>query len=554
MSNASWGAQGILSFPIDCDSVLKHLKQDMRDDWFQDALTYSDLFANKNSLQEVVAKILDEGHGQYVGISRQLRNIPKKGLGVRYALETDFYDRFIYQSICSFLIQFYDPALSHRVLGHRLLSKSDNDRYLFKNRMELWRTFEGITHTAITGDQTLLATDLINYYENISVETIRSAFTSKLPKLKANGTEKVKIRNAIETLVALLDKWGFSRLHGLPQNRDASSFIANVVLCDVDHKMAEMGHDYYRYVDDIRIICSTAQQARKALVELIGQLRTVGMNINSSKTAILNKKDSEERVAEFFPSMDSRSLAIDTMWRSRSRRVITRSIPLVCEMVEELIQKNETQSRQFRFAVNRFISLLDHQVIAPNAQVALDLAKLVLKVLEEQAVSTDQFCRLLSIIELTDPMLLDLESFLCDPIRSIHPWQNYQIWMLLASKGRKTAKLIDLAKEKIADDLAAPEVPAIFIYARAVDEATLLLAPQIEKFDASWTYQHQRYFLLATKDLPADLMKQIVPMLSSRVAGTVKRAMSHLNEDGRPSLGRSDGNLIGIYDEISPYA
>lgn len=42
--------------------------------------------------------------------------------------------------------------------------------------------------------------------------------------------------------------------HGLPQNRDASSFLSNVLLSRVDKAMAGKGYDYYRYVDDIRVI------------------------------------------------------------------------------------------------------------------------------------------------------------------------------------------------------------------------------------------------------------------------------------------------------------
>ena len=44
----------ILAFPIDVEVVLQHLHQDMRDDWFEDALQHRDLFANKADLREVL--------------------------------------------------------------------------------------------------------------------------------------------------------------------------------------------------------------------------------------------------------------------------------------------------------------------------------------------------------------------------------------------------------------------------------------------------------------------------------------------------------------------
>ena len=63
---------GFLSFPIDQDAVLKHLNQDMRDDWFSDVLAYRDLFEKKKSLQEILAGLLSEGNGQYRSEERRV--------------------------------------------------------------------------------------------------------------------------------------------------------------------------------------------------------------------------------------------------------------------------------------------------------------------------------------------------------------------------------------------------------------------------------------------------------------------------------------------------
>lgn len=553
MTDGAWGSEGVLSFPIDCDAVLKHLKRDMRDDWFCDVLFYKDLFANKNDLQQVVMAILEEGNGQYVGLERKIYDIPKNSLGIRYSLETDFYDRFVYQAICTFLIGYYDPILSHRVFGHRLNSRSRNNRYLFKSRIELWRTFEGVTFTAIRNNQALLATDLINYFENISVDLIKSAFLSKIGRVSASGRDKLRIRNAVETLCTLLVRWGYSERHGLPQNRDASSFIANVVLSDVDHKMSEMGYDYYRYVDDIRIICDDPKHARKALVELVGQLRTVGMNVNSAKTDILTIESDAARIADFFPASDDRSMAIDNMWRSRSRRVIARSVAPICEMLRELIGNKETQSRQFRFAVNRLRTLLGHGVFDAGSDIAASLTDLIIDSLETQAVSTDQFCGLLSVFDINDGAFVRLENFLSDSSRSIHPWQNYHLWLLFAKKRRESEILIDVAVRKLDANILTPEAPAIFVYLKSVNKENPHLLNRVGQYSEDWPYQHQRCFLLATKDLSRDVLKPLIDRLGTRIRGTVKRASGHLPDDGGIVGTPESDDLLSIYDHISPY-
>ncbi|NIJ86279.1 hypothetical protein FHY35_003323 [Xanthomonas arboricola] len=546
------GLFGLLSFPIDCGLVLKHLNQDMRDDWFTDVIGYRDLFSKKDDLQNVLSRLLEEGNGQYPGVSRNLCDIPKKGLGLRYALETDFYDRFIYQAICSFLIKYYDPILSNRVFGHRWNSPSGRSKCLFKSRIGLWQTFEGITYASLVNENTLVVTDLINYFENISINSIRIAFLSKLSEVKANGYEKLQIRNAIKTMCLLLEKWSYSERHGLPQNRDCSSFIANVVLSDVDHKMVEMGHDYFRYVDDIRIVCADKRRARKAISDLISQLRTVGMNINSAKTAILETPQ-DEQVANFFPAIDSRTIAIDGMWKSKSRRVIARSVPLVCKMLAELVASSDTQSRQFRFAVNRLKILLEAGLFLSKSDASAELAGLIISALDSQPASTDQFCRILSLIEFPETEIQRIERYLIDSVISIHPWQNYHLWILLAFKNYKSEALVSLAEARITNNSMSAEVPAIFAYLASVDKDSNSLKYAATILNPDWPFQHQRYLLLSTRNFDKEFLQPLFGKIGIRFKGTAARAKSHLSEGGSIVRLPEASNILKIYDEISVY-
>lgn len=541
----------ILAFPINVDAVLQHLHRDMRDDWFEDVLQHRDLFAGKNSLRDVLHDVLLEGNGRYEASKRNVCDIPKKGFGVRYALETDFYDRFIYQAICSYLIPFYDPLLSHRVLGHRYNKRRRGGKDLFKGRIELWQTFEGVTRTALSNNQALFATDLINYFENITIESIRVAFERMLPEIKASGPEKVLIRNSINTLCELMVRWGYSERHGLPQNRDASSFIGNVVLNAVDHEMVRLGFDYYRYVDDIRIICESPRAARHAATVLIGQLRTVGMNINSSKTKILTAESQASDINEFFPGSDDRSVTVDNMWRSRSRRVIIRSTKYIFQLLQECIESKQTQSRQFRFAVNRLIRLVDAGIFDVRGDVSGQLKSLLIDSLEEYAVSTDQYCRLLSALGLDQTELERIEQFLCDHERAIHSWQNYHLWLTLARIKFKTDRLVALVVRKIDDDILQPEVAAIYIYLRCVDEVAHLESVATS-FRSDWPYYHQRNYLLATSGMNRDILKPVVEHLGPKLKGTVNRAKSYL-VGGIPLVERERTPMPKMYDELNPY-
>ncbi|MCP4700849.1 MAG: hypothetical protein GY862_28945, partial [Gammaproteobacteria bacterium] len=91
----------------------------MRDDWFYDTVRYEDLLSDKKSLHEILEKNLEINHGVYETGKKSTYDVPKSPLGLRYTLEIDFYDRFIYQAICTYLMPFFDPLLSNRVLSHR---------------------------------------------------------------------------------------------------------------------------------------------------------------------------------------------------------------------------------------------------------------------------------------------------------------------------------------------------------------------------------------------------------------------------------------------------
>jgi hypothetical protein len=285
--NSKMDISRLLGFPVDLGLVLQHLKQDMRDDWYADALQYKDFFTSKDTCLDILAASYSAGNGLYEADRPTVRGIPKKGFAERYALETDFFDRFLYQAAVTYIIPFIDPMLSNRVLSYRYEKYPLDKKYLFKNKIERWNTFEGITFTFYKSGSCLSVTDLSNFFEGISSDQVCDRMISFIELIDCSGEEKSYIRTAIECLRANLRKWSFQSGVGLPQNRDASSFLSNVMLHDVDEAMVANGYDYYRYVDDIRIICPSEADARKSLRTLTREMRKFGFSLNSTKTKIL---------------------------------------------------------------------------------------------------------------------------------------------------------------------------------------------------------------------------------------------------------------------------
>tara|TARA_R110002095_G_scaffold150072_4_gene129655 strand:+ start:6205 stop:7848 length:1644 start_codon:yes stop_codon:yes gene_type:complete len=543
--------ENLLAFPINERATLKHLRQDMKDDWFYDAVRYEDLLSNSKNLRKILSQNLEINHGEYKSGHKTIYDVPKRALGLRYTLEIDFYDRFLYQAICSYLIPYFDPLLSNRVFSHRY-NKYGKEKYLFKHRIELWNTFENISYLSLVDDKTLLVTDLLNYFEQISIDTIESAFIGMISDINTTGAEKNNIRNAVSTLRVLLEKWCYSERHGLPQNRDASSFIANIVLDTVDKSMASKGYDYFRYVDDIRIICSDEYEAKRALNDLIFELRKLGLNINSKKTVILDKNS--ENIQEFFPSSDDTMILIDTMWRSKSRKVIARSIPILFEFLQKQIEEGETQSRPFRYCINRFKTLISSNLFDSKSILASEIADSLISEFGRQPVSADQFCKLLMDLDLSNEQSKSIASFIENKDVAIHGWQNYHLILLMAYKKFNSPELVKHCKSLIKKNVESPEVPACFIYLASVG-----LEAEVEEFIGdfkdTWPYQHQRYFLIALQNTPKEKLKPMFGKVGYRLRGTVNRLQGNKSFKG-DTVYLKDFNttlIDEIYNEISPY-
>ena len=500
-------------------------------------------------MKDTIELQVNHGHGRYPPQPRIVRDIPKKGLPVRYSLETDFYDRFSYQAICTFLIKFFDPHLSHRVLSHRHSRYSK--KYLFQNRIERWLTYEGVTFTFKEDKKYLLVTDLANYYENIRSKDIIAAFDRLLPKVKATAIEKQQIRNSLVLLENCLKDWSLNDGFGLPQNRDASSFLANIVLNDVDRAMEKVGYDYYRYVDDIRIICDSKDHAKKALIDLIGNLRGKGLNVNSAKTKILCHDSPLNKINAEFPNRDPRVVAIEQMWKSRNKQIVLKSIKYLISLLIECIENDETQSRAFRFAANRLAQLSDLNILDPE-HLDAKLPKILVQSMFEQPASTDQYCKILNLLGILGDPTEEIVAFLLDRKRSIHDWQNYHLWMLLAKKAVKSDDLRKSAIKLLKISMYSAEAGAILIWADQVGYKSIVNIA-INRFDAKLPFQIQRYFSIATRNYPSTKLVNVYPKISDRIKGTKDRTLQFENEKGVIEFPARQVQLKNLFDEMNEY-
>jgi len=537
-------------FELDPKLLKKQINQDLKDDWFPDSLMFIDTL-KLEVIFEYLTSNFERHNGLYIPGGRYVLNVPKKGFTLRYSLETNIFDRIFYHGIAHYLIPFFDPLLSQISLSHRYADSGNrHGEYIFKHPIEQWKTFEGFVRDELDRNPVLLVTDVQNYFENIQISKLIDLLIKSLSQINASIADKGRIRHVINLLENFLKYCCYTEIQGLPQNRDASSFLSNLFMLQVDTVMVNLGYKYYRYMDDIRITCSDRFVARRALRDLIIELRKIGLNVNPNKTEIL--EPGTEKYDVFVNGTDTELEIIDKMWRSRSLPVIRRSFEPLRNLALKLIYEKRTQEKGFRFCIRRFENLALCEEITPTEDYFQPIIESALHELGEQPYSSDQLIRFLKATTLKDEHLVKIHEFLMSNKIAIYDWQNFLLWQLLVYKKYVNRGLIKLAKTRIADShsVADKAGAALYIGASGDDSDREYLA---KHFPSMEEYILQRNAIIAIHELDFGnvIKKNVKPSVRPDLQGTYRRLREkHL---GKYFVTLPKLSYKQIYDEVSNY-
>jgi hypothetical protein len=528
------------SLAVDAETIEKQLRQDFRDDWFPDPINYSDMFSG-DVLENNISSNMSANNGEYKAGKAQLLNIPKSNFTLRYALETSLADRAIYHGLANKLLPFYDPLISWHVFSHRLPSiERDNERvgtkYMFRSGVRAWSDFLGCVEAQLAPTSVLLSTDLANYFENISIPLLRSSFLDLVPQVTTEAASQAAIRATIKELFSYLSAWCFKEDRGLPQNRDASSFLANIYMRAVDTRMIEAGYQYFRYMDDIKIVCDSKAEARKALKELVLALRPIGQFVNSGKTKMVDGAD-RAAIKECLAAGSVEMKRIATAWNSKSLKPISRTfVPLKALMLRTLREK-QFDSKEFRFCIGRLETLARCSEFNVPSDYFADVTAGIIDGLDIAPVATDQMVRYLRCVPIDGDLKRALIEHTLDPDKTIYNWKNYRIWLLLAQKAIWTEELRILARQLIAsrDDDPTRAGASLYLGSLGTKADREFIASHFSKLKS---YLGQRAAILAVQELhfggkgdSVTIKDAVAPFIRSDLHGTysnLKRAGTYV--------------------------
>lgn len=244
----------------------------------------------------------------------------------------------------------------------------------FFNRARSWRAYKEATifDVALQIDGAVVVqTDISSFYEHIYHHRLENCIKDLF---SADSTIAVQI-------VRFLSKLASGRSFGLPVGGQCARILAEVMMSPIDQLLSDAGLIWHRYVDDFTLICTTQQDAYKALSVLSHTLADYGLSLNRTKTTILGAKHYLDYVKAQLGNGDDKSIAlreIDLHFDPYSDSAITEYSRLK-ETVAELdveflldLERNKTQPDNF------IVAQISRTLKFHSPQTAINLCKTIL--------------------------------------------------------------------------------------------------------------------------------------------------------------------------------
>ncbi|MEY3302206.1 MAG: hypothetical protein RLZZ139_578, partial [Cyanobacteriota bacterium] len=228
--------------------------------------------------------------------------LPKSEMFFRRMIHTPFKDLVIKFIIVIILVDLLDFTLVKNCFSYRLERNRDKNKKsqwgLYRYYYEGFQEFIDWQIKQVDHSSCLLKTDISSFYDSISHEYLVSAISKQLHIPKESQfmlifAKTLKFKVCYYSFVDGKLNESYNS-QGIPIGNEAEGFIANLFLKEVDEALFNQKINFGRYVDDFRVFTESKKDAIKGLIILQEFLLKIGVNLNVSKTKII-----EENISEF---------------------------------------------------------------------------------------------------------------------------------------------------------------------------------------------------------------------------------------------------------------
>lgn len=541
---------------LDLNTAIERTRTDMNDDWFYDSLQYVDLLNSDYLFAELKEYFYENS---YKASKAEKFYVPKNNFTLREAYILPLIDRVIYMAIAGELGEIIEDSLIPNVYASRYNKINPNN--LLINGVEQWLKLKYKISEQIKQKNNnnfkfncILQVDILNYYDNID----KKLLVEKLKRIATNNNH-LNVINLLDTFLTSYSE----KSTGLPQNNDSSALLSTFYLNQVDVFINNYTQSYYRFADDIKILCKDKYEARKFLALLEKELKRCQLSVNSQKTKIIEIVESNQHKNElqitredvnniFNPKIELIKVLSKSSNYQYRNEAFHSAIILLNENISFDSNENDEQSRNLVFAL-RIIEMLGKSKIhfqTNNNELIKSLYKAV-TVLKDKPWITPQICKILSLIDhnqFTEEFLPELKELVLQEHLNLYPYQQFQIWLLFTKQKIICKDLIKYASEKIEinDSLQKATTSAQILYLSTVDKnfKRILLRKIEEGFSTGYFQNRASLIALRSFSLIEPKNESIHPALSSSFPFTAKFGNKDLVFYHDIELNHEDKDLI----------
>lgn len=248
----------------------------------------------QTNLEDLVQQVRAEDF-PYSPLADHKVYVPKPSTTLRTMSLMAVPDVIVYQALVNIIADQSHPYLvSHEnehILGN--LYTGSGKRWMLQPwKRQYTRFVKRVESLYRIGNPWIASTDIVAFYDTIDHE-----------RLLALVRQYCGEDGRFETFFhQCLSKWSAHNAtstmgRGVPQGSNASDFLANLYLYEIDRKLISNGYHYIRYVDDIRILGADKSTVQRGLIIFDLELKCAGLVAQVTKTSVHKIEDIEKEVS-----------------------------------------------------------------------------------------------------------------------------------------------------------------------------------------------------------------------------------------------------------------
>jgi hypothetical protein len=249
----------------------------------------------QSNLEDLLRKVQAEDY-PYIPLNDHKVYVPKPSTTLRTMSLMAIPDLIVYQALVNVIAdESHGHLVNHEnqhVLGN--LYSGAGSRWMLKRWKEQYTRFvERVEKIFSDGNPWIASTDIVAFYDTIDHERL-------IGLIKKYCGEDDRFTGFFKVC---LSRWSphnpdIAMSRGIPQGSNASDFLANLFLFDIDREMIVHGYHYIRYVDDVRILGAEKPIVQKGLILFDLELKKAGLVAQVSKTSVHEIKNIEDEISK----------------------------------------------------------------------------------------------------------------------------------------------------------------------------------------------------------------------------------------------------------------